>query len=273
MPFTQETELSSASRRVGVYGDRGAGSTSFRQTWSMWKEAFPQDEIERIKRGDLETFLERGDLLIMPGGRDIFYHESIGESGSAVIRDFVERGGTYVGICAGAYFACSYIDFYATEQMSVRGRRHLRFWNGCCLGPIYRSCEYRIDTEKSASLVEISCVPSAKTDKVYYFGGGTFISSQESDYSDYCDYQVLSYYKSPLDESALERINATGAKQTRFIAALQKRVAKGKVYLFGYHPEFRSKHLSTKFHEKELVVAMQKEIDPKSVDAFRRYFI
>ena len=43
----------------------------------------------------------------MPGGRDQPYCRELGGAGAGAVRDWVERGGGYLGLCAGAYWACS----------------------------------------------------------------------------------------------------------------------------------------------------------------------
>lgn len=266
MLSTQEAEKH--FRLVGIYSDQGAGTTSYRQTRAMWKEAFPSDRIISLKRKDLEAFLKKAQILIMPGGRDIFYHKAIGKQGCQAIREFVHNGGVYVGICAGAYFASSYIDFYATEKEALKGIRHLGLWKGTTFGPLYRSGEYRIDAEHSASIVQLQKLKQRSSCKAYYYGGCTFLSDQER------DFEVLTYYTDPFDPSVLKRLQKENSHfhQEPAIAALKKKEGLGSVYLFGYHPEFRSKYLHPQTHEKDFLEKMQKEVDPNRVEVFRSYF-
>lgn len=55
-----------------------------------------------IRKGVLNEY----ELLIIPGGPDAgeSYYEGLGEKGYNEIRQFVERGGLYLGSCAGSYF-------------------------------------------------------------------------------------------------------------------------------------------------------------------------
>ena len=48
---------------------------------------------------------QRGGILIMPGGRDKPYQECLAGEGVETTKEFVARGGSYLGICAGAYLA------------------------------------------------------------------------------------------------------------------------------------------------------------------------
>ena len=58
---------------------------------------------EEIRGGALAQF----DLVIFPGGSGSAQAAALGESGSEQVRQFVEQGGGYIGICAGAYLATS----------------------------------------------------------------------------------------------------------------------------------------------------------------------
>jgi len=44
-------------------------------------------------------------VLIMPGGRPDLFESELGQSGSKRIREYVSRGGGYIGICGGAFIA------------------------------------------------------------------------------------------------------------------------------------------------------------------------
>jgi putative intracellular protease/amidase len=57
---------------------------------------------EDIRAGVLKDF----DVVLFTGGSGSRQAEGIGEEGRKQVKAFVERGGGYVGICAGAYLAC-----------------------------------------------------------------------------------------------------------------------------------------------------------------------
>jgi glutamine amidotransferase-like uncharacterized protein len=62
----------------------------------------------------------------MPGGWAPTQHEFLGVRGREALRRFVENGGTYIGICAGAYLACSTVSWegkdYPYDLGLARGR-------------------------------------------------------------------------------------------------------------------------------------------------------
>jgi len=73
-------------------------------------------------------------LLIMPGGADLFFCEKLNGDGNARIKDFVAKGGSYLGICAGAYYGCAALDWACGE---IAGDRELAFYQGRATGPVY----------------------------------------------------------------------------------------------------------------------------------------
>lgn len=83
--------------------------------------------------------LDTCDLLIMPGGADLYYCEKLDGKGNQIIRDFVANGGTYLGICAGAYYGCTALDWNRGE---INGTRELAFYQGTATGPVYDWVEY-----------------------------------------------------------------------------------------------------------------------------------
>jgi len=85
-------------------GVGGAGPLSIDETL----DASPDRFISRIigpgevQNGTLDQF----DVVIFPGGSGSRQAAGIGEKGRARVREFVSKGGGYVGICAGCYLAC-----------------------------------------------------------------------------------------------------------------------------------------------------------------------
>ncbi len=58
---------------------------------------------EAVGSADLKAF----DVIVFPGGSGSKQSAAIGEAGKENVLRFVREGGGYVGICAGAYLACS----------------------------------------------------------------------------------------------------------------------------------------------------------------------
>ena len=77
-------------------------------------------------------------LFVMPGGADLYYAEKLNGDGNAKIRAYVEQGGHYLGICAGAYYASREIDWAKGE---IAGPRELALADTKATGPIYEFLE------------------------------------------------------------------------------------------------------------------------------------
>jgi len=58
---------------------------------------------EQIAGGGLAGY----DVVVFSGGSGSSQSKSLGDAGREQVREFVRKGGGYVGICAGAYLACS----------------------------------------------------------------------------------------------------------------------------------------------------------------------
>ena len=89
--------------RAAVYvgpGARGVGAFRWMQLMDQAEgvEASLIDG-EAIRNGALECV----DLLVMPGGKSRVEAAELGEEGQRKVRAFIERGGSYVGTCAGAF--------------------------------------------------------------------------------------------------------------------------------------------------------------------------
>jgi predicted deacylase/glutamine amidotransferase-like uncharacterized protein len=65
-------------------------------------------EVRRVCASDIRAgVLDEFDVVLFPGGSGSAQANSIGEDGRDAVRAFVEAGGGYVGICAGAYLAAN----------------------------------------------------------------------------------------------------------------------------------------------------------------------
>ena len=75
-------------------------------------------------------------LFVMPGGADLYYCEKLNGAGNAAIRAWAERGGAYLGICAGAYYACARVAWAVGTPREIAGGRELQFFAGQATGPL-----------------------------------------------------------------------------------------------------------------------------------------
>ncbi|GBF97976.1 hypothetical protein Rsub_10650 [Raphidocelis subcapitata] len=144
-------------RAVAVYRGEGAGWRSVQSTVSSLSRLLPPARFEvgtlcarELLAGGWQA---RTALLVMPGGADLPYCKHLNGAGNALVRDFVAGGGSYLGLCAGAYYAASRVEFEAGGAMGVVGRRELRFFPGAARGAVVAGFDYQ--TERGAAAVRL----------------------------------------------------------------------------------------------------------------------
>lgn len=164
-------------RKILIYADRGVDGMSLKQLVRSLQDAkeLSSFEFKRIDAAGLlsESWESDADLLIIPGGRDVFYHSALDGIGTDKIRAFVEAGGNYLGICAGAYFACRAIEFEKGGALEVCAPRSLQFFPGIAQGPAYGPNKYSYENAKGAEAARISW--KSQECAVYFNGGCTFL--------------------------------------------------------------------------------------------------
>ena len=155
-----------------LYSDQGVGETLANLLFLELEKTF---FVERISAKELiETGkLEKAHLFVIPGGRDLPYVNLLHGKGTERIRSFVESGGSFLGVCAGAYFASSYVEFDKGGPLHVEGERELQLFPGKAIGPLFGPYVY--DSEKSARVVPITYHDSQEHFQAYsYYNGGCF---------------------------------------------------------------------------------------------------
>ena len=119
--------------------------------------------------------------IIFPGGRDLPYQRKLSGRKNTWIREFVEGGGRYLGLCAGGYYGCSEIEFCCGDKtMEIKEKRELGFFKGCGQGPVFPGFDY--ESDRGARIVSLE---GGRDDKeyVYYNGGCTFTPYSDSDFT------------------------------------------------------------------------------------------
>ena len=170
-------------------------------------------------------------LLIIPGGADLGYVRALEGEGNRRIRNYVNLGGKYLGLCAGGYYGSGTCEFEVGRAgMEVVGERVLKFYPGICRGGAYPGYEYGSEAgARAAGLVvqqqafEGREVPREL--RVYFNGGGVFIDAEL-----YADkgVQVLANYAQDLG------VRTRGGRA----AVIYCKVGEGAAILTGPHPEY-----------------------------------
>ena len=93
--------------KVAVYDDKGATGKGIPSVEAILGKA-ADIKVTRLKGADIANGgLQEYDLVMFTGGSGSAEAAGLGEKGREEVRDFVRHGGGYVGICAGAYLACT----------------------------------------------------------------------------------------------------------------------------------------------------------------------
>lgn len=94
--------------RVALFDDVGSFGKGIPSVSEQLGKApgFIVTKLKGPQIGDGTLKNESFDVVIFTGGSGSKQSKAIGEAGVAQVRGFVENGGGYIGICAGAYLAC-----------------------------------------------------------------------------------------------------------------------------------------------------------------------
>lgn len=203
------------AKKILIYKDYGSliGSTENQlKSWIYATVGFSY----HVDFTDATKILEHDDLnnddvaaLIIPGGHSKCYENKLGFYGAQKIQQFIVKGGFYIGICGGAYYACKTISF-AKNTVS----HSLQLINATAKGPLTDlTCGHGYDNTPFASNAVSLLYKNNKHCNMHYSGGCAFIIES-------VDHDVLANY---------EVLNLPAAIRFEF--------GKGKVTLVGVHPE------------------------------------
>ena len=183
-----------------------------------------------LKRMDARCLLEESwedetALVVIPGGRDVFYHEALDGRGTDKLRAFVRNGGKYLGICAGAFFACASIEFQKGGLLEVCAKRSLQFFRGAAIGPAYGPDKYSYEPEYRLKGAVAAKISWNDDEHRIYFNGGCAFHFNEHDPSVRHLSRYLDLPQQPL-------------------AMVEVPFGKGLALLSGVHPEYSPHYLN-----------------------------
>lgn len=174
-----------------------------------------------IKNGCLDKF----DVLYWPGGHYPAYWDEMGLEGRSKVQEFINNGGGYLGVCAGAYYACDYMvwmddqDYPAPDYKVEGDELNLDLFPGVAYGPIFEIAE-RPEPGYAMTRINIINHTHPITDslpnhmQIIYIGGPYFDPYDNAEVTILCTY------------------NTTG---TPAIAVCN--YGEGRVFLIGPHAE------------------------------------
>ncbi|THH10739.1 hypothetical protein EW145_g1126 [Phellinidium pouzarii] len=168
---------------VLVYNGPGVSKTSLSHTISTLKTLLlPNYTVQTITPLSLasDPWTATCALLVLPGGRDLPYVASLAQS-NALISSFVRNGGSFLGLCAGAYYACRRLEWEVGSEQEVSGDRPLNFFHGVGRGCVYPGFQYESENGARAVSLLVSDILTGKEEQLnglYYNGGGEFLEAK-----------------------------------------------------------------------------------------------
>lgn len=202
--------------KVGIYRGPGSPQSGVDAVTNVLKP-FPQVTVVVLSEQEIGSFnLSAYDVLVFPGGSGAGQSKGIGETGLKNVRDFVSNGGGYVGICGGAYLACSNFSW------------SLGILNAGTVSNKWRRGQGMLDLELAPAGPEL--LGDVKgTFKVRYHNGPIL---KPADRTDIPAYTTLSVFKTEVADNG----TPVGA-QVNSPAHVISTFGKGRVFISSPHPE------------------------------------
>lgn len=132
-------------KHILVYNDTGIAASEVKQALAKAFYAAAISETNSLLIKQAGALNEDTLALILPGiiGDNSPYNDQLTEETHKAIRKYVEDGGVYVGICAGAYYASNRITYHPPWMNTGKTRKPgLNLFNGAAKGPISRLAKH-----------------------------------------------------------------------------------------------------------------------------------
>ena len=173
---------------IYLYAGPGSDPFSLEQTEQMLTQCLKDYyHVERIYPEDVihQPWETKAACFVIPGGRSKPYYESLEPVGTDKIKEYVKNGGSYLGICAGAYFAAQKTEFALGSPDEIRQDGILNFCASTASGPVLAYYDY--NSRKGARAAKIKFKET--TIFLYFNGGCTFLGTEKTPHLD-----VLGHY-------------------------------------------------------------------------------
>jgi len=173
--------------------------------------------VARVSPKEIEDgALKRFDVVMFTGGSGSGQAKGLGTAGRESVKEFVERGGGYVGICAGSYLACSGFSW------------GLGLINAKTLSPLWKRGTATVKMEMTDRGREIFGPLPGELDCLYYQGPIVGPAGVEG----LPEFEPLAYFRSEVAKN-----NTPKGIMVNSPAVFAGRFGKGRVLCFSPHPE------------------------------------
>jgi len=215
---------------IYLYNDDGVSQDGIMHFQNTFSVIFDQRyRVKLISANEVlsKSWQKDAILFVIGGGRDIPYHEKLKGKANQKITQFVQNGGAFLGVCAGAYYASASFSFAANTAYAIDAKRELCFFPGRSIGPF--QAEYDPHSNKEAKSQNIFFKKKSDSMHLFYNGGGYF------------------------EDADPKEVIASFDKSHTYPAIVLRKFGKGRVLLSGVHFEYDSKHFdSTDRHMQKL---------------------
>ena len=203
--------------KVAYYTDLGGGSYPIAELLAN----APEYQLDIVNAADIRNgALKDADLVVMPGGLSNVQYNNLGPVGRAAITNFVNAGGKYYGICAGAYLASQTVTSKSLRLGMVPFKHDGESYRG------WKSTRINL-TDEGRKVFGTK----AKSRTVEYWGGPVLVPGKPIPDT---DVKTLATYTASSISTCSPNARTPMTGKTAFAAG---RVGKGKVFISSCHPE------------------------------------
>lgn len=201
---------------VGIYRGLGSPQSGVDNVLNVLRP-FPKMKAVVLSGQEVGSLnISAYDVLVFPGGSGSGQSKGIGAAGLKNVREFVKQGGGYVGICGGAYLACSNFTW------------SLGILNAGTVSDKWRRGHALLDLEPTlAGQQWLGDVKS--TFKVRYHNGPILTAAHRIDIP---AYNVVTVFKTEIAE-----YGSPAGVQVNSPAHVISTYGKGRVFISSPHPE------------------------------------
>jgi cytosolic carboxypeptidase protein 6 len=202
--------------RVALYKGEGTGGKGPPNIMNYFADK-PAARVTEVEPAEIRAgILRQYDVVIFAGGSASKQAETIGEEGRKEVRNFIENGGGYIGICAGAYLAASGFS-WGLELLDAR-----------TVSPKWRRGVGDVKMELTEAGRRI--LGDLRGEQDVWYANGPILEPAELPEIE--DYEVLAWFRTELADNDTPPGIMVGSP-----AILSGALGKGRVVCFSPHPE------------------------------------